>query len=308
LTVKRCPTCNQTFTEAHLSFCIDDGTPLVPVDADAAADPAADEATVVRSAAASDSYSSGSADSHGRASESPVPAYQRPGSYVPPDYKPQQGKRKTWPWLLGLLVIVLVIFAGLGIAAALLVPRSSVLRSANRNNSNVYVVPNNSNSNRGNSNENMNSSDWNENLNSNSNDDVTKPAPIDQAQVLSDLTALEHEWTVANINADKKKLNRILADDYVATLPNGNLQGKAEYLRTAERDDATQKWAFEDLKVSLRGDRATLTGVLQLEVRNERGQNHSLAYRFIDKFVWRDGRWQATASEVQQVKREGISA
>lgn len=301
--MKRCPTCNQTFTEDHLSFCIDDGTPLVPVDVDAA-----DEATVVRSSAASGSGSSGSADSYGGAADSSVPAYQRPGSYVPPDYNQQPGKRKTWPWLLGLLVIVVVVFAGLGIAAVLLIPKTSVLKSANSNNANVYVVPNNSNSNQGNANANSNSSDWNENANSNSSDDVTKPVPTGEAQVLSDLTTLEHEWTVANINADKKKLNHILADDYVATLPNGNLQGKAEYLRTAERDDATQKWAFEDLKVTLRGDRATLTGVLQLEVRNERGQNQSLAFRFIDKFVWRDGRWQATASEVQQVKREGISA
>lgn len=305
--MKRCPTCKQTFTEDHLSFCIDDGTPLVTVDVDAAG-AAADEATVVRSPAASDSGSSTSADSYGRASESPIPAYQRPGSYVPPDYNQQQGKRRTWPWLLGLLVILLVVFAGLGIAAVLLIPKAALLRSANSNNSNVYTVPNNSNSNRGNSNANSNSSDWNENLNSNANDDVTKPAPTDEAQVLAELTELEHEWTVANINADKKKLNRILADDYVGTLPNGKLQGKAEYLQTAERDDATQKWAFEDLKVSLRGDRATMTGVLQLEVRNERGENQSFAFRFIDKFVWRDGRWQATASEVQQVKQTGVSA
>lgn len=306
--MKRCPTCNQSFTEDHLTFCLDDGTPLVPVDVDAPADSAADEATVVRSSSASDSHSSGPSGSYERGSESPVPAYQRPGSYVPPDYNSQQGKRRTWPWLLGLLVIVLVVFAGLGIAAALLIPKSTMLRSANSNNSNVYVVPNNSNANRGNSNANSNSSDWNANLNSNANDDVTKPAPTDEAQVLSELTELEREWTVANINADKKKLNHILADDYVGTLPNGNLQGKAEYLRTAERDDATRKWAFEGLKVILRGDRATLTGVLQMEVLNERGQNQSFAFRFIDKFVWRDGRWQATASEVQPVKREGVSA
>ncbi len=26
--MKRCPTCNKTFTDQNLSFCIDDGTPL----------------------------------------------------------------------------------------------------------------------------------------------------------------------------------------------------------------------------------------------------------------------------------------
>ncbi len=308
MTVKRCPTCNQTFTDSHLSFCIDDGTPLLPVESPA--DAAADEATVVRPSSGSGGGPSASHDSQGAASESPLPAYQPPGSYVPPGYNPRQAKRRTWPWLLGLLLIVLLVFAGLGIAAVLLIPRSSLLRSSNTDNSNVKVAPNNSNSNRrdSNSNANANSSNWNENLNSNSAAEDTTPAPTDEAQVLADLTALEHEWTVANINADKKKLNSILADDYVGTLPDGTAQGKAEYLRTATRDTAIQKWNFEDLKVSLRGDRASLTGVLQVDIKNEQGQNQSLAFRFTDKFVWRDGRWQATASEVSPVKPTGVSA
>jgi ketosteroid isomerase-like protein len=306
--VKRCPTCKQTFTEDHLSFCIDDGTPLVPVDVDAASDSTADEATVVRPAASSGSGSSSSSDSYGRASDSSVPPYQRPGAYVPPDYTGNPGKRRAWPWVLGCGVVLLVSLVALGITAKILYPRiSSQMANANTNYNSNRNDNANLNRNESNSNSASNSSDWNENLNSNSTGDDT-PAPTDAAQVLADLTALEHEWTVANINADKKKLNHILADDYVATLPNGNLQGKAEYLRTAERDNATQKWDFEDLKVTLRGDRASLTGVLQLEVRNERGQNQNLSFRFIDKFVWRDGRWQATASEVQPVKREGVSA
>lgn len=301
--MKRCPTCNQTFYDPNLSFCIEDGTPLLPVDADAAADSGADEATVVRSG------------SRGDEPESPAPAYQPPGSYVPrgtpPGYNPQQGKSRTWPWLLGLLVLVLVVFGGLGVAAVMLISRSSLGPTIGGGNYNANAPGgSNRNANRGNANPNTNantnSSDWNANANSNVDD--TTPAPTDEAAVLSDLTELEHEWTVANINADKKALNRILADDYVGTLPDGKLQGKAEYLRTATRDDSIQKWDFEDLKVSLRDDRATLTGVLQLEVKDERGQNQSLAFRFTDKFVWRDGRWQATASEVAPVKRIGVAA
>lgn len=308
--MKRCPTCHQTFTESHLTFCIDDGTPLVPVDIDAASD-SADEATVVRSSSASDGGPSGSYESQAAGSRSPLPPYQPPGSYVPPGTPPgytrQQGK---WPWLLGLAVIVIVVFAGLAIAAVVFISRSGALRSnTSPSNFNFNVAPRNDpNSNPGNANANSDSSNWNENLNANSAGDDTTPAPTDEAQVLSTLTDLEHEWTVANIKADKKTLNRILADDYVGTLPTGKLQGKAEYLRTATPDDAIQKWNFENLKVSLRGDRASLTGVLQLEVTDEQGQNRSLAFRFTDKFVWRDGRWQATASEVEPVKTEGTAA
>ena len=164
---------------------------------------------------------------------------------------------------------------------------------------------------RNNSNENSNSADSNSNLNANSNsadsnannstEEDTTPPPTDEAQVLSALTDLEHEWTVANINADKKKLDRILADDYVG-VTDGRTEGKAEYLKTIQRDTLIQKWNFEDLKVDLSSDRATLTGVLRAEVKNEQGQIQPAAFRFTDKFVWRDGRWQATGSEVKPLK------
>ncbi len=114
--------------------------------------------------------------------------------------------------------------------------------------------------------------------------------------MLAQLNDLENEWTVANINADKKKLDRILADDYVGK-SEGRPQGKAEYLKTIEPDSTIQKWEFEDLKVSLAGDRATLTGIIRLQVKDQ-----ELAFNFVDKFVWRDGRWQAIGSEVNPVK------
>ena len=112
------------------------------------------------------------------------------------------------------------------------------------------------------------------------------------------MSDLENEWTVANINADKKKLDRILADDYVGKSSEGKPQGKAEYLKTIEPDKTIQKWNFEDLKVNLMGERATLTGIIRLQANDQ-----ELVLNFTDKFVWRDGRWQATGSEVTPVKQ-----
>lgn len=286
--MKFCPTCRKSFNDEHLSFCVDDGTPLV-------ASPAPeDEATVVRPAA----------ENQGRAASSAGSAAAPPASVPPGSFG--QSQRRTWPWIVGILAIVFVVFAGLGIAAAVLIPR--VMRAANSNtNINANVER------RGNSNANLNSRNLNANTNSgdaNANDananradlEDTTPAPTDQAEVLSTLTDLEHEWTAANINADKKKLDRILADDYVGT-SDGKAQGKAEYLKTIKRDTAIQKWAFEDLKVSLKGDRATLNGNIRLDVRDQAGETQSPAFHFTDKFIWRDGRWQATGSEVEPLKR-----
>jgi hypothetical protein len=126
-------------------------------------------------------------------------------------------------------------------------------------------------------------------------ENVDVPPPTDEAQVLSQLMDLENEWTVANINADKKKLNRILADDYVGADGRGGLQGKKEYLDTLERDTETEKWEFKDQKVHLAGDRATLTGRVHFVIRGEERE-----FEFIDRFVWRNGRWQATGAELKR--------
>ena len=282
--MKRCPTCNKTFTEEHLSFCVEDGTPLIAIDA------TDDEATVVRSSpAASETGASGAS------SERDSKPYQPPGSYIPPGSY-GEAKRRTWPWILGILVIVFV-FAGLGIAVVVRIAKvASAYRDLEKRASNSNVNANSGTN--SNLNSNANSANWNANK---SITEDTTPPPTDEAEVLSDLTDLEHEWTVANINADKKKLDRILADDYVGT-SEGKSQGKAEYIKTIKRDTAIQKWSFEDLKVNLKSDRATLTGTIRLDVKDEQGQVQSPVFRFADKFVWRDGRWQATGSEVEPVK------
>ena len=140
--MKRCPTCNQTFTDPNLSFCIDDGTPLLRVDEPL--DSARDEETIVSpSAAALSDRQSG-------------PAYQPPGGYVPPGNEPgRQGKRKVWPWVIAILALLFLALAGLGIVAATFLP--SILRASNENSSSF--------------NANVNRADPNANLRSNSNSD-----------------------------------------------------------------------------------------------------------------------------------------
>jgi hypothetical protein len=288
--MKRCPTCNKTFTDRNLSFCIDDGTPLVPVD-----DPP-DEVTVVSPSAREGG--SESAGSSADANEGTIPSYQAPGSYASPGVPPP--RRKIWPWILGLLLLLIFVLVAMGTAAYFYLRPLRVLPS-NTNTTNLNTnVNRGDNSNWHQNNSNSNSSAGNQNDNS---DGVETPPPKDEAVVLADLTNLEHEWTAANINADKKKLNRILADDYVDTAAAGNrARGKAEYLQTIEPDPTIEKWKFDDLKPSLKGDRATLSGMVSFRIRQQ-----DFPARFVDKFVWRNGRWQATGSEVTPVKQEGTA-
>ena len=273
--LKRCPTCKRLFTDPNLSFCTDDGTPLANVEE-------GNEETVVNPSA-----------SGGAEPVKSAPVYQ------PPSYGVAAGsRRKVWPWVVGALALALIAVVGLGIAAAVFVPR--MLRAA----ANANSIPNNRSYGRANDNRALSNSNTNANSNTAPNEYANEntdnsPAPTDEAEVLSQLRNLEDDWTVANINADKKALDRILADDYVGKSSEGKPQGKAEYLQTIKRDNTIQKWDFENLKASLLGDRATLTGIIRLQVNDK-----EVAFSFTDKFVWRDGRWQATGSDVTPLNGE----
>jgi hypothetical protein len=264
--MKRCSTCNRTYTDPNLSFCIDDGTPLTTVDAD-------DDATVVTPRGNENGWN--------------AVAYQPPQPYVPPGTAGK--RRRAWPWVVGLLGAFILGILAIGIAALFLAPR--MLRKLQQPPPKVRVE--NSNANR-----NSNTA----NANTNSTEHVNTPPPTDHDQVLAQLRDLENEWTVANLNADKQKLDRILADDYVGQGNETELHSKADYLRDIKRDTSVDKWEFNNLKLKLNGDRATLSGTVTIFRRDER-----LVFDFTDKFVWRDGRWQATGSEVNQKESSDLT-
>ena len=239
--MKRCPTCNRTYTDPNLSYCIDDGTPLTTELAD-------DDAP-----------------------------YRPPSAYVPAGATPERKQRRVWPWVVGIIGGFLLGAIALSIAAAILVPR--MVRSRQRDQPVVAreqrerpAQPDRP-------------------------DNPDAPVPTDKEQVLAQLTELEHDWTVANINADKKQLDRILADEYIGQAPTAErgLESKKQYLDRTERDTVTERWELHDLKVDLSGDRATLTGKVTFYADRDRRRE---SYNFTDKFVWRNGRWQATGSEL----------
>jgi hypothetical protein len=260
--MKRCSTCNRTYTDPNLSFCIDDGTPLTPVTTE-------DETTVVKPRGNEDN-------------EWNAVAYRPPSPYVPPGTAPKPPRRRVWPWIVGIGGAFILGLLAISIAAIIMVPR---LKSRQNERGQVVVSePSNSNT-----------VPDNINANSNSSENVNTPPPSNQEQVLAHLKDLENEWMVANINADKKKLNLILADDYVGQSgPEGGLETKAEYLKRTERDTQIEKWDMSEEKLTLTGDRATLAGIVTFFLHDGRVGS----FNFKDKFVWRDGRWQATGSEL----------
>jgi hypothetical protein len=175
--MKICPSCNRTYTDASLNFCLEDGTPLVNETA-----PGADPNATVRYTEIRDTNppatqiypsmpsASGGATPHTPAAASPGTAPQSQSNSpqwtpVPVSISgpaPRKKSNAIW-WIIGGTVVVGIIAIGLVIMVIVL---ASI--NANTNNSNNG----NTNSRAGNRNANSNS---NSNV-SNVNSDVTLPA------------------------------------------------------------------------------------------------------------------------------------
>ncbi len=121
--MKSCPTCSKTFTDPNLSFCLDDGTPLVSI------------AETVVSPSSSESASTQPSTEAYKPRDWQAPDYQPPGfqtsAAVPP-------RKKTWPWVVGVLAVLGIGVIGIGVAGAILIP-NMMRKASNQNNSNPTV-------------------------------------------------------------------------------------------------------------------------------------------------------------------------
>jgi hypothetical protein len=194
-----------------------------------------------------------------------------------------------WPWVVGIFGVLFLVLIGISVAAVLLIPRvvrrqPVIVSKANDNNdTNANTGANNTNS-----------SNHDSESNSNSGPAVNTPPPTDKDlgddsvdESRAGMDSSEHKCRT------RRSCRRFLADDYVGPDGTGKMQGKAEYINNIQRDESIQKWEFDDLHLVQRGDRATLTGKIHFQIEDK-----EVVYDFVDRFVWRDGRWQATGSDV----------
>jgi len=145
--MKRCPQCNRTYTDDALSFCLDDGSPLVSASAPSSLDPSATvQYPQPRDTTPQPTIAYG-------------PGQMPPSSTPPPQWSPMPPiapqKRSVWPWILGIGAVLIF----LGIGGAILLVALAINNANNNNNANT-----NSNSNSRLANRNANA---NSNLNAN---------------------------------------------------------------------------------------------------------------------------------------------
>jgi len=162
--MKRCPSCNRTFTDVSLNFCLEDGTPLVN---DAALDPGA----TIRytdspgtTPPPTEIYTPRTTQQTSR----PSPRYEAPpavranqaNQWSPlPPMPPKKHSNAVW-WILGGIVVAGIVVAGVAVmmlALASMGSNSNANTNANTRNSNSRVVNRNTNTNNANANVNVNS-------------------------------------------------------------------------------------------------------------------------------------------------------
>ena len=117
------------------------------------------------------------------------------------------------------------------------------------------------------------------------------------------LTQLVREWADAVVHGDIRKLEQIEGENF-----RGASEGKSfskRLLHESLRSGAMKVagWTIDDVKVSVRGNAATVTGRSKLTKATYMGKDFSGEYEWTDHFVkQKDGSWRAVSSQSRRVK------
>ena len=109
---------------------------------------------------------------------------------------------------------------------------------------------------------------------------------------LDTLTALNRDFVASVQKGDVKRLDEILADDFMVSTPDGSLLDKAEYLKLTAKPVTTSGLVTEDVRIRLLGDFAIIHG--RFNSRSADGKQRR--GRYTDNWARRDGTWVAVSA------------
>ena len=130
------------------------------------------------------------------------------------------------------------------------------------------------------------------------------PRPSVQQNDEEALKQLVREWADAAVHGDVRTLDRIQADNF-----SGEAEGRKfgkRMLREALRSGVMKvaSWTVEDVKVSVKGNSAVVTGKSTLTNAVFMGDDYSGEYEWTDRFVKQpNGEWRAVTSQSKRVKK-----
>jgi ketosteroid isomerase-like protein len=133
-------------------------------------------------------------------------------------------------------------------------------------------------------------------------------AGTDRSSGEQQIKKLEQDWVNAMVKRDGAFLQKIEADDYTLTGPDGKVLTKQEDIKnTTEGDTIFDDIKIEKLKVRLYGDTAVVNGENMVKAHSKDGdleEDLSGPYSWTDVFVKENGQWKAVATHVTAVGPE----
>jgi ketosteroid isomerase-like protein len=124
--------------------------------------------------------------------------------------------------------------------------------------------------------------------------------------VEQELVKLENEWCEALVKQDWAFMERVLADDYTWTDPDGNVHTKADEIASIKFGQGKiSSCALDDLKVRVYGDAAVITGLTTHKGIVE-GKEASVQFQWTDTWVKIAGRWQCVAAHISVIPEKNL--
>jgi ketosteroid isomerase-like protein len=119
--------------------------------------------------------------------------------------------------------------------------------------------------------------------------------------VQSRITALEKAWNQAYKMGDRKALDSLLDDQIVLVNDDGSMQNKAEFLASISPSNSQEQQVTpESITVHVYGNAATATGIFRAK-GVEGGKPYVRRERFVDTWIYKEGKWQCAAASATVV-------
>jgi ketosteroid isomerase-like protein len=115
------------------------------------------------------------------------------------------------------------------------------------------------------------------------------------------LIQLERDWDAAFHRNDVRFIANVLADEFIATYPDGSRGDKAKELALAAQfNQQVDSSRVDEFTVKVYRDTAVVWFTQQMTGPSQ-GRQTTVTTRYVDVFVMRDGRWQCVASQSTKV-------
>ncbi len=122
-------------------------------------------------------------------------------------------------------------------------------------------------------------------------------AALAQDAAAAELIQLERDWDAAFLKNDTAFVDRVLAPEFIATYPDGTSGDRTKELANAAAfNQQIDSSTLDEFTVQVHGQTAVVWFTRRL-VGPSKGQRLEVAYRYLDVFVRRDGKWVCVASQ-----------